>query len=340
MACADAGIEAKLLGGVDFGLRGAAMLALRDECGERRIVLRRRGGERMIRRQRHELGAEQRVRPGGEDFKLGLAARRACRIEREANQQALGAADPVLLHQPDLVRPAVEAIERFEQRRGEFGDGEKPLRELALLDQGAGAPAAAVDHLFVGQHRLVDRIPVHFRFLALDQAGAQEVEKHFLLMLVIGRIAGRDLAAPVERQPHRFELRLHRRDIVVGPRLGMDLALHRGVLGRHAEGVPAHRMQHVQPHRPLHPRHHVAHRVVAHMAHMDAPRWIGEHFQHVVFRPRVVVARDEDAALVPDFLPARLGVAGVVAIVGHWICEYFLPPGRCHESPRPVNNRA
>ena len=27
----------------------------------------------------------------------------------------------------------------------------------------------------------------------------------------------------------------------------MDLALHRGVLGRHAEGVPAHRVQHVVP---------------------------------------------------------------------------------------------
>src|SRR5262249_3624372 len=50
----------------------------------------------------------------------------------------------------------------------------------------------------------------------------------------------------------------------------------------------------------------------------------GKHFQDVVFRPRVVVARYEDATLVPDFLPARLGVAGVVAVVGHWICEYFL----------------
>src|SRR5262249_36283139 len=60
------------------------------------------------------------------------------------------------------------------------------------------------------------------------------------------------------------------------------------------------------------------------VTHMDAPRRIGKHFQDVVFRPRVVVARYEDATLVPDFLPARLGVAGVVAVVGHWICEYFL----------------
>ena len=129
----------------------------------------------------------------------------------------------------------------------EFGDLEEPLRQLALLDQRARAPAAAVDHLLVGEHGLVDRVPVHLRLLALDQAGAQKIEEHLLLVLVIGRIAGRDLAAPVERQPHGLELLLHRRDVVVGPRLGMDLALHGGVLGRHAEGVPAHRMQHAKP---------------------------------------------------------------------------------------------
>src|SRR5581483_9520707 len=60
--------------------------------------------------------------------------------------------------------------------------------------------------------------------------------------------------------------------------------------------------------------HHVAHGVVAHVAHVDAPRRIGEHLQHVVFRPRVVVAGAENAALVPGLLPARLGLAGVVAV--------------------------
>ncbi len=246
-----------------------------------------------------------------------LAARRRRRIEREADQQALAAADPVLLHQPDFFRPAVERVERVKQFLGVFGDLEEPLAHLALLDQRAGAPAAPLDHLLVGQHGLIDRIPVHLALLALDQAGVEKIEEHFLLMLVIGRIAGGDLAAPIERQPHRFELLLHRRDVVVGPSLGMDLALRCGVLGRQAEGVPAHRMQHVHAHRALVARHHVAHGVVAHVAHMDAPRRIGEHLQHVVFRPRVGVRRGEDSALVPDFLPARLGVAGVVAVDGH-----------------------
>ena len=71
--------------------------------------------QRMIRRDRHELRAEQRVRPRRENLELALAVRRRRRIEREADQQAFRAADPVLLHQPDFFRPAVERVERVEQ---------------------------------------------------------------------------------------------------------------------------------------------------------------------------------------------------------------------------------
>src|SRR5262249_655799 len=71
--------------------------------------------------------------------------------------------------------------------------------------------------------------------------------------------------------------------------------------------------------RALVARHHVAHGVVAHVAHVDAPRRVGEHLQHVVFRTRVVVAGGEDLPLIPEFLPARLGVAGVVAFRSHRI---------------------
>jgi hypothetical protein len=73
------------------------------------------------------------------------------------------------------------------------------LRELALLDLGARAPAASVDHLLVGEHRVVDRVPVHFRRFALDPARLPEIEEQLLLVAVIGRVAGRDLARPVER---------------------------------------------------------------------------------------------------------------------------------------------
>ena len=196
---------------------------------------------------------------------------------------------------------------------------EVPLRHLPLLDQCARAPAAAVDHLLVGEHGAIDGIPVHLAELALDQTRAQEVDEHRLLVLVVGRVAGRDFTRPVQRQPHRLELRLHRRDILVGPCLGMDLAFHGGVLRWHPEGVPAHGMEHIETHGALVARDHVAHRVVAHVPHMDAPRRIGEHLQHVVFRARVVVTGGKDVPFVPDFLPTRLGLAGVVAFGGHWL---------------------
>ena len=73
-------------------------------------------------------------------------------------------------------------------------------------------------------------------------------------------------------RPMRLELAAHGGDVVVGPGAGMDLLVHRRVLGRQAEGVPAHRVQHVEAARPLVARDHVAHRVVAHVAHVDAPR--------------------------------------------------------------------
>ena len=76
----------------------------------------------------------------------------------------------------------------------------------------------------------------------------------------------------------------------------MDALGHRGVLGRQAERVPAHRMQHVEALRALVARDHVAERVVAHVAHVDAARRIGEHLEHVVFGPGRIVRRREGAA--------------------------------------------
>ena len=310
----DAGVEAHLLGGVDGFLRRAHVVAVFDELGEVGIVLRHRGGQRMIRRQRHELGAEDGVRPRGEDLELALAAGRGLGIEREADQQAFRTADPVLLHQPDLVRPTVERVDRLQQLLGVIGNLEHPLVQVALLDDGARAPAAAVDHLLVGEHGLVDRVPVHLAVFARDQPRLQEVEEQLLLVLVIGRVAGRDLARPVERQPHRLELLLHGRDVLVGPGLGVDLLRHGRVLGRHAEGVPAHGVEHGMAGGALIAGDHVPHGVVAHVAHVDAPGRVGEHLQDVVFGARVVVRGGEDALLVPGLPPAGLGHAGVVAL--------------------------
>ena len=212
---------------------------------------------------------------------------------------------------------------RVQQLLRVLRDLEDPLAHLALLDNSAGAPAAAIDHLLVGEHGHVDRVPVEVALLALGEARAHEVEEHLLLMLVVAGIAGGDLAAPIERQAHRLKLLLHRGDVVVGPGLGMDAALDGGVLRRHAEGVPAHRVQHRIAARAHETGDHVAHGVVAHMPHVDAPGRIGEHLQDVILPGRRLAGlggpcervrrRLEDAGLFPGGLPAGFRGAGIVA---------------------------
>ncbi len=195
---------------------------------------------------------------------------------------------------------------------------EEPLGELALLDRRARAPAAPVDHLLVGEHGLVDRVPIDLRFLARHQARSEEIEEQLLLVLVIARIAGRDLARPVEREAHRLQLRAHGGDVGVGPFRRTGVVLHGGVLGRQPERVPAHGMEDVEPARAPIARHHVAHGVVAHVAHVDAPRRIGEHLEHVIFRARIVVIGFEDLRVRPGLAPFGLGFAHVVSFGPHY----------------------
>ncbi len=119
----EAGGAAALLGGLDYRLAGAHAVAFGDEGGQLGIGLGQKLRQRVVRRQGHERGAEQGVLPGGEDLD-GLAPPG----DLEKHPGAFRAADPVLLHQPNALRPALEAAERVEQFLGEFGDAQKPLR--------------------------------------------------------------------------------------------------------------------------------------------------------------------------------------------------------------------
>ncbi len=187
------------------------------------------------------------------------------------------------------------------------------MREQPLLDEGAGAPAAAVDDLLVRQHGLVDRVPIDPRLLAVGKTGGEEVGEHLLLVPVIVRMAGRDLALPVIGQPHALQLATHRRDVLVCPVGGMNLAGDRRVLGGEAERIPAHRVQHVEALRALIARDDVAHRVVAHVADMQLARRVGEHLEDIVFRARAVDGDVERAAFLPDRLPLRFAFLEIIA---------------------------
>ena len=161
---------------------------------------------------------------------------------------------------------------------------------------------------------MIDRVPIDRRFLAVHQPSCVKVQKQRLLMPVILRLAGGNFAAPIQRETQPFQLRLHVGDIIAGPAAGVDALFHRGVFGGHSKGIPAHRVQHLKALHPLGAGQHVAHRVIAHMANMDAARWVGKHLQHERARFGAGVVGAETLRGVPCGLPTCIGAASIKPI--------------------------
>ncbi len=229
----------------------------------------------------HEAHAHHRVRAGGEHAqRVQHAAVHVAHVELDL--QAFGTADPVALHGLDRFRPAVQLVQAVQQLLGVVGDAQEPLRDLALFHQRARAPAAAIDDLLVGQHGLVHRVPVHHRVAAVGQALAHQPGEHALLVHVVVRRAGGELARPVDGVAQRLELAAHVVDVGVGPLGRRGVVLDRRVLGRQAERVPPHRLQHVVPGHALVAADDVADGVVAHVAHVQRAGRIRQHRQAVV----------------------------------------------------------
>ena len=80
----------------------------------------------------------------------------------------------------------------------------------------------------------------------------------------------------------------------------MNSALDSGVLRRQTEGVPTHRMEHVEAAHAFVARHHIADGIIAHMAHVNAPGGIGKHLEHVILGLGGVFGDVERLLLGPD----------------------------------------
>ncbi len=288
-----AGGQAFLFLGGELGLGGAAGLGGLDERGQRRIALGGLRGERMLGRDRAERDAHDGVGARGEHVELAVADQAAGVVmdrvrEREAHAFAL--ADPVLLHQAHALGPAgqVLRVARVGHGRQQFlgvlRDVEVVARDLALFHRGARAPAVAIDHLLVGEHGHVHRIPVDDLRAALADARLEHLQEQPLVPLVVPGVAGGDLARPVDGQAHRLHLLLHVGDVVVRPLGRRHLVLDGGVLGGQAEGVPAHGHQHVHALHAQLAREHVVDRVVAHVAHVQLAAGVGQHRARVELR--------------------------------------------------------
>ena len=193
----NAGIVPLFFGGLDRLLSSAQAVALGDELLRRFVAPGHLLSQRVVRRQGHEAGAEQCVVAGGVNVKLVVAPG-----QRKRNPQPVGLTDPVVLHAPDPLRPAVQSLKRFQQIVAELGQGEDPLVQFPLLHRRARPPSHPVDDLFVGQDGAIDRIPIDPRFPSHHQPGFQKVQKQLLLVDVVPGMAGGDFPGPVQGQPH------------------------------------------------------------------------------------------------------------------------------------------
>ncbi|MNS35433.1 hypothetical protein D3C72_675910 [compost metagenome] len=262
-----AGWQAFFLLGGDVGFSHASALAFSDERLQLGIVLCREGGQVVFGGHGDVSRAHQGVRTGGEDFQCtGFAD--GVDVVRELHFHAAGFADPVALHGLDLFRPASQFVEALQQLIRVGGDLEVVHRDFALFDQRAGTPAATVDHLFVGQDGLVDRVPVHGAAFLVDHTFFEQAGEQPLFPAVVIGLAGGHFARPVHRQAQAAQLGFHVGDVFVGPLGGRYVVLHRGVFRRHAEGVPTHGLQNVLALHALVAGDHVADGVVAHVPHV------------------------------------------------------------------------
>ena len=268
------GGHAALFLGFQFGFRHAALAQFGQERRQFGVGCGSLERQRMLARDADEGHAHQGIGTRGVDGERFVFA-----VNAELDFQTFAAADPVALHGLDRLRPARQRIQSVQQFLRVGSDLQKPLRNFALLDHRARAPAAAVDHLLVRQHGLIDRVPVHHRVLAVDQALFHQPGEHALFVDVVIRAAGGELARPVDGVTQRLQLAAHVLNVGVGPLGRRGLVLDRGILGRQAEGVPAHRLQDVVAGHPPEAADHIANGVVAHVAHVQRARRVRQHRQ-------------------------------------------------------------
>ena len=172
MSHGESGVHALFFSGGQVGLGHAAGLAGLDEGSQSWVVKGCDGGDGMLCGHGHEGHAHDGVGAGGEDKDLAFVDELTAGVFDlvfKGKSHAGGFANPVFLHQLDALGPA-QAFQARDQLVGVSGDAQVVHGDLALFDDRTTAPALAIDHLFVGQHRLIHRIPVHRTGLEVGNA--------------------------------------------------------------------------------------------------------------------------------------------------------------------------
>ena len=272
------------------------------------LVVRQLLDQRVLRREHEERGAEQRVRPRREDGNVDVQL-----LVAEQHLRPLGAPDPVALDRLRLLGP-VDQSQVVEQLVGVRGDPEEPLHHVPRDDGRPAALAPAVDHVLVGDDRLVLRAPVDRRLLPVGQPGLEELQEQPLRPAVVLDLVRGRLAVPVDHPAQAPHLGSDVRDVPLDDLARMPALADRGVLGGQAERVEAHRAHHAPAGAPPVMRDHVAQRVVEDVPHVQRPGGVREHLEHVELPlrlgPGLGVRGVEGPFGLPDLLPLLLDCVG------------------------------
>ena len=165
----------------------------------------------------------------------------AVQFVREGEIDTVGLADPVFLHTSDLFRPALKLIKVLQEFFGVLSNSKVIAGNLTFFNDGTASPAAAFDHLFIGENGVVDRIPVHGLGFAVSNAFFKHFQEHPLIPAVVVRFAGCDFTGPVKSQTEGFHLSFHVGDVVVRPFGRSNFLGDGGIFSRKTKRVPTHR---------------------------------------------------------------------------------------------------
>ena len=138
-------------------------------------------------------------------------------------------------------------------------------------------PAFAFGYLLVRQNRFTVRAPVNRAVASLDQAALVHLQEDPLAPAIVLRVASNNGAVPVVGKAHALEAGLLRFDVGVRPLGRVRIVLDGRVLGRKAECVPAHGVQHVVAAHGVVASRYVADGVVANVTHVNVARRVREH---------------------------------------------------------------
>src|SRR3989454_433606 len=171
--------------------------------------------------------------------------------------------------------------------------------------------------VLVGEDGLAGGAPVDGRALPVCEPALEHADEDELLPFIVIGLTGIDLAIPVVGEPELLELGAHVVDVLVGPDRGVNAVLDGRVLGGQAEGVPAHRVEHVEAAHRLVAGEEGADRVVAHVTHVNAPGRARKHLEAVELRAARVFGDAELLPLLPGPLPLRLDLPERVSVARH-----------------------